>query len=183
MRILFLSFSLLVLLNIHVAAQQQGGVAAEWNTRESIAAMSARIAEVKPILDQLKPQQWVEKGASDAYIQQLASTLVELEGIEWSLGNLGRQPEKLSFAVDAYFRVSSFRSKVNSLNEAVRRYQNPAISELLDAYLGDSSASQIQLQTYLQELAELKEAELEVMASEAQRCRMQQIQRRPGGGE
>lgn len=48
----------------------------------------------------------------------------------------------------------------------------------MDAYLSDSSGSQIQLQQYLKELADLKEAELDVMAQEAQRCRVQQIQRR-----
>ncbi|MCW5963588.1 MAG: hypothetical protein KIT83_06090 [Bryobacterales bacterium] len=155
-------------------------MAAEWNTRESIAAMAARMGEVKPILDQLKPAQWMEKGASEGYAQQLDGTRAELDGVEWSLGNLAGKPEKLSFAVDAYFRVQSFRSKVASINEAVRRYQNPAIAELIDAYLTDSSAAQIQLQTYLRDLSELKEAELEVMESEAQRCRVQQIQRRPG---
>lgn len=63
------------------------------------------------------------------------------------------------------------------MSEAVRNYQNPAVAELIDAYLTDSSASQIQLQGYLTELAGLKEAELDVMSQEAQRCRVQQIQR------
>ena len=180
MRITIAFFLLMITALGSLPAQETGGVSAEWNTLENIAAMSSRISEVKPILDQLKPEQWMEKGAPEAYKTQLDSTRVELEGIVWSLGNLASQPEKLSFAVDAYFRVQSFRLKVGSINEAVRRYQNPAIAELLEAYLVDSSGSQIQLQTYLQDLAALKEAELEVMASEAQRCRVQQIQRRPG---
>lgn len=165
------------------SAQSGGGVPAEWNTRENIAGIGARLSEVKPILEQLKPSVWLEKGASEGYVQQLESVKTELAGIEWSLNNLAGKPEKLSFAVDAYFRVLSFRSKLASVNEAVRRYQNPAIAELVDAYVTDSSAVQIQLQQYLQELAELKEAELEVMESEAQRCRVQQIQRRPGQRE
>jgi hypothetical protein len=154
------------------------GAAAEWNTRESIQAMAKRLGEVKPILEQLKPQEWVTKGAPDAYIQQLASTHEELRGVEWALENLASKPERLGFALDAYFRVQSFRMKVSSVADGVRRYQNPAIAELMDAYLSDSSGSQIQLQQYLKELADLKEAELDVMAQEAQRCRVQQIQRR-----
>lgn len=179
-----LLFAVLVCLSLAFpsssTAQAGGGVPAEWNTRENIAAIGARLAEVKPILEQLKPALWVEKGAAEGYVQQFDSVKTELAGIEWSLNNLAGKPEKLSFAVDAYFRVQSFRAKLGSVNDAVRRYQNPAIAELVDAYLNESSATQIQLQQYLQELAELKEAELEVMESEAQRCRVQQIQRRPG---
>ncbi|MCC6263930.1 MAG: hypothetical protein IT169_10165 [Bryobacterales bacterium] len=159
------------------AASHSSGVGAEWNTRESILEMSKRIAEVKPILEQLKPKEWVSKGAPEAYAQQLESTFVELRGVEWALNNLSGSPEKLSFALDAYFRVQSFRLKVSSMSEAVRNYQNPAVAELIDAYLTDSSASQIQLQGYLTQLTQLKEAELDVMSQEAQRCRVQQIQR------
>lgn len=107
------------------AGGNASGAAAEWNTRESIQAMAKRLAEVKPILDQLKPQEWVNKGAPDAYIQQLASTHEELRGVEWALENLASKPEKLGFALDAYFRVQSFRLKVSSVAEGVRRYQNP----------------------------------------------------------
>ncbi len=180
MRTLLFCLCLTFALPLIAFAQNGGGVAAEWNTRESIAAMATRLGEVKPILEQLKPELWVEKGASEAYTQQLEATRTELHGVEWSLNNLAGKPEKLSFVVDAYFRVQSFRAKVASINDAVRRYQNPAIAELIDAYLTDSSGAQIQLQTYLRDLSELKEAELEVMESEAQRCRVQQIQRKPG---
>jgi len=180
MHTLIVSLALTMVFLQLIPAQDAGGVSAEWNTRESITAMASRLAEVKPILDQLKPANWVEKGASEAYLQQLEATRMELDGVAWALDNLSNKPEKFSFAVDAYFRVQSFRAKVTSITDAVRRYQNPAIAELLDAYLSDSSGSQIQLQSYLRELAELKEAELDVMASEAQRCRVQQIQRRPG---
>lgn len=154
-----------------------GGVGAEWNTRESIQEMSKQLASVKPILDQLRPKEWAEKGAPEAYAQQLESTMTELRGVEWALANLSNKPEQLSYALDAYFRVQSFRLKVGSMSEAVRRYQNPAVSELIDAYLTESSGSQIQLQRYLTDLTEMKEAELEVMSQEAQRCRVQQIQR------
>lgn len=159
---------------------EAGGAAAEWNTRESIEAMGKRLGEVKPILDQLRPQEWVSKGAPEAYVQQLESTFVELTGVDWALTNLASKPEKLGFALDAYFRVQSFRLKVNSIAEAVRRYQNPAVAELMEAYLTESAGSMIQLQAYLKDLTDLKEAELDVMAQEAQRCRVQQMQRRPG---
>jgi hypothetical protein len=178
MRILGL-LSLFVVFCQMVSAQTSGGVAAEWNTRESITAMAQKLGEVKPILTQLKAEQWVANGASEGYIEQLKSLPDEIYGVEWSLGNLAKSPEKLTFAVDAYLRVQALRGKINSVNEAVRRYQNPAIAELIDAYLVESAGSQNQLQVYLRELAELKESELAVMETEAQRCRVQQIQRRP----
>lgn len=180
-RLVLSLFVFLACVSVHAVAQGGPGpssAAAEWNTRESIQAMAKRLAEVKPILEQLKPQEWVNKGAPEAYVQQLASTHEELRGVEWALENLASKPERLGFALDAYFRVQSFRLKVSSVADGVRRYQNPAIAELMDAYLSDSSGSQIQLQQYLKELADLKEAELDVMAQEAQRCRVQQIQRR-----
>ncbi len=179
MRIFAALLPLLFALCQLASAQASGGVAAEWNTRESITAMAQKLSEVKPILSQLKAEQWVEKGASEGYVQQLNALPDEIYGMEWSLGNLAKSPERLTFAVDAYLRVQALRGKINSVNEAVRRYQNPAIAELIDAYLVESAGSQNQLQEYLRELSELKESELDVMAAEAQRCRVQQIQRRP----
>ena len=171
---LLLAFASLCLARSAPPGGNAGGVGAEWNTRERHPKCQAHCrGEAYPGLP--APRNGLTKALRST--RSSWNPPVELRGIEWALNNLSGKPEKLSFALDAYFRVQSFRMKVSSMSEAVRNYQNPAVAELIDAYLTDSSASQIQLQGYLTELAGLKEAELDVMSQEAQRCRVQQIQR------
>jgi hypothetical protein len=53
----------------------------------------------------------------------------------------------------------------------VRRYQNPALADLLTGLVADSSGSRQQLRQYVMDLVSLKEQEYQVMDREAQRCR------------
>ena len=48
-----------------LGAQNQTGVSAEWDISKTVATLSDQVARLKPILDQLTPQEWVAKGAPD----------------------------------------------------------------------------------------------------------------------
>ena len=60
---------------------------------------------------------------------------------------------------------------LTSLIEGVRKYQNPALADLLRGVMSENNASRQQLRQYLVDLAAIKEQEFKVMDQEAQRCR------------
>ena len=58
-----------------------------------------------------------------------------------------------------------------SVVEGVRKYQNPALANLMQGVLGENSANRDRLRQYVQDLAAQKEQEFAVADKEAQRCR------------
>src|SRR5262249_18356248 len=85
--------------------------------------------------------------------------------------SLGKQPEKLTVALDTYFRMQSLEMRLNSLVDGVRNYQNPAVGDLLIGVLAENSTNRDKLRQYITDLARTKEKEFEVADKEAQRCR------------
>jgi len=153
------------------AAAQPGGFVPEWEIRKTVEAVAAQCQRLKPILDQVNPKDWVAKGAPDAYVAQWNSTKSSLEYMRVSAENLTREPERLTFALDTFLRLGSFESLLGSLAEGVRKYQNPAIAELLQGILSENSTNREKLRVYVLELAQVKEQEFKVADQEAQRCR------------
>jgi hypothetical protein len=152
-------------------AQTPAGVATPWDTAPMVAALSAQAARLKPILDQLTPKEWVAKGAPDAYIAQWKGAEDELGFLSDSALALEKQPEKLTLALDTYFRLQSLELRLHSLVEGVRNYQNPAVGDLLVGVAAENSANRDKLRQYITDLASAKEQEFEVADKEAQRCR------------
>jgi hypothetical protein len=158
--VLFLPFSLLA---------QNGGISAEWDLRASLDALAAQTARLVPILEQVRPADW--KGAPGAYAVQLNSARTQAAGLKAVVEALRKDPEKLTTALDVFLRIQSLDSVVRSVIEGVRKYQNPALADLLLGVLSEGGKSQLQLRQYVADLAQLKEAEFQVMEQEAQRCR------------
>ena len=160
-----------VLLITLPALAQTTGVATPWDTTPMIASLSAQAARLKPILDQLTPIEWVQKGAPDAYIAQWKGAEAELGFLGDSAKALEKQPERLTLALDTYFRLQSLELRLNSLVEGVRNYQNPAVGDLLIGVAAENSANRDKLRQYITDLAVTKEQEFEIADKEAQRCR------------
>lgn len=152
-------------------AQTSQGVAADWDIAPTIDALSKTAARVKPILDQLTPQEWVSKGAPQTYVAQWKGAQDELKYLVDSAGALKKQPERLTLALDTYFRLQNLTSRLDTLTDGVRNYQNPAIGDLLVSVLAENSANRDKLRQYITDLAATKEQEFEVVDKEAQRCR------------
>jgi hypothetical protein len=57
-----------------------GGVASEWDVRKLLDSLDLQAQHVKPIIDQVKPQAWVAKGAPQAYVTQWTTAQAELNG-------------------------------------------------------------------------------------------------------
>jgi hypothetical protein len=153
-------------------SQSTTGVTADWDIAPTLDALSAQAKRLKPILDQLTPQEWVAKGAPDTYIQQWKRAQDELGYLVDSAAAVGKQPERLTLALDAYFRLQSLEMRLNSLVDGVRNYQNPAVGDLLMGVLAENSANRDKLRQYITDLAATKEQEFQIVDKEAQRCRV-----------
>lgn len=150
---------------------QSVGLPPEWEVRKSMEDLSAQWKKVQSSLAQAKPQDWVSKGASEGYIRQWQSCQDETTYVMGSLEKVARQPDKLSAALDAYFRTESLQAMAMSVIEGVRRYQNPAIADLMMEDVNRAILGRERLRQYISELSVSREKEFQMMDSEAQRCR------------
>src|SRR5438874_1030471 len=89
--LLFASVSLLV---PSLSAQTPTGVTASWDASIKIAELNAQAVRLKPLLEQLTPQDWVAKGAPQAYVSQWRDAKLELEYLTSAATILEKQPEK-----------------------------------------------------------------------------------------
>ena len=149
----------------------QPTVAPSWDVSKVVAAFSNQAARLKPILDQLKPQEWVSQGAPQTYVQQWQEAKTELGYVGDSARSLEQDPERLTLALDTYFRWQRLAVDLTSLVEGVRHYQNPAVGDLVVAVLGENSTNRQLLQQHITDLAAQNEQEFAVADREAQRCR------------
>jgi hypothetical protein len=142
-----------------------------WDIAPVIEDFSAKAQRLKPLLDELKPQEWVQKGAPDTYLSQLVSAEQEMDYLTKSAKLLQEQPEKLTLAFDTYFRWESLHARLGTLREGARRYQDPNIGDLLEAVFAVNVSNHDKLRQYISDLASQKEEEFSVVNREAQRCR------------
>ena len=165
-------FALLVIpLAPSAASAQSGGLPPEWEIKKNMEALVSGIAKIKPVLDQIDPKKWVEQGAPDGYVTQHNEAGRTLGYLARSAEALGKKPDKLSQAMDAFFRLQFLEGTLQSLGQGIRRYQNPALGDLMDALVAENTTNREKLRQYMMELAAQKESEFDVIDREAQRCR------------
>lgn len=150
---------------------QAPGVVAEWDIRKNIQDVVADTNRLRPIIEQIKPKEWVAKGAPQAYLVQWDKTRIQVDGLAGSAGLLSKDPEKISAALDTFFRLQYVEMMLNSLAEGVRKYQNPALADLITGIVSSQAANRQKLQQYVVDLAATKEQEFAIIDKEAQRCR------------
>ena len=159
------------LLSITLWGQAPPSVAASWDVSRSVGELAAQIAQLKPLVGRLTPQSWVQKGAPDAYIAQWQGAQQELGYLDQTTKTLEKQPEKLTAALDVYFRLQGVEWRLQSLVEGARKYQSPTAGDQLAQALGESATKRDQLRQYITDLAAQNEQEFAVVDREAQRCR------------
>jgi hypothetical protein len=155
------------------------GVGADWDIVAIVQALSQNAARLVPLVEQLTPNDWLAKGAPDAYVAQWQTARKELASLSTSTKALEKDPEKLTAALDTYFRFQLIDGQLKSLANGVRQYQNPAVADLLVSALSENSVNRDHLQQHITDLAEQKEKEFQVVDKEAQRCRAQVIRQVP----
>jgi uncharacterized membrane protein YccC len=149
---------------------QQAGVPPEWETRKLLDSIVANARKIEPVVNEIHPASWKEHGAPDAYQAQWRSVLNAIAGLQSVSSQLSKEPTRLSLTLDTLFRLDSLHIHLGSLASGVRRYQNPALADLLLGIADENAANRENLRQYALDLAASKEGELKVMESEAQRC-------------
>ncbi len=144
----------------------------EWEIRENLASLVSGTERLKPLLEAAKPDQWTQKGAAEPYRAQWQSVTAEVGYVGQAAGELQRQPERLTLALETYFRMQSLNSMLSSLNEGIRKYHNPALADLISGSMNANAAPCEKLRQFIVQLAAAKEEQFKVMDQEAQRCRV-----------
>lgn len=162
---------LLVAAGLCAAPAIAQGVDSEWDVRTMVSSLQRQEQHLRPLLDQVKPDTWVANGAPEAYIAQWKSTRAELNYLFQTSDAFLKQPERLTLALDTYFRMQSIDSMLASLVQGIRKYQSPAVAQQVQNVINETSMNRDKLREYIRELALQKEQEFQVADREAQRCR------------
>ena len=147
------------------------GVASEWDVRAMLSSLQTQAQHLKPVLDQIKPDAWVANGAQQTYVAQWKESEANLRYLQQTSEAFFKQPERLTLALDTYFRMQAVDLVLRSLAEGIRKYQNPAVAELVQGIVNENSGNRDKLREYIRQLAQEKEEEFQVVDREAQRCR------------
>lgn len=170
-----MKFTILACLSVSFAAMgqtsQSNGVNSEWDVQKLLDSLKLQAQHLQPIIQQVKPETWVANGAPQAYVTQWKTAQDEIKYLVASCDALEKQPERLTLALDAFFRMQAMESTLGSVIEGVRKYQNPALADLVRAVMGENSANRERLRQYITDLAAQKEQEFTIADREAQRCR------------
>lgn len=150
---------------------QTTGVMSEWDVSTMLTSLENRAKQLAPTIEKMRPDIWKANGAPPTYGQQWTTAKNEVQYLIGSAQALSKDPERLTLALETLFRMQALDTTLDSLIEATRKYQNPALADVLQARLGETSVSRDKLRQYVVELAAQKEHEFQVMDSEAQRCR------------
>ncbi len=153
------------------SSQAGNGVASEWDVRKLLDSLDLQAQHWKPIIEQVKPETWLAKGAPKTYVTQWNSAQAQLKYMLSSSEALSKQPERLTLALDTLFRMQAMESTLTSVIEGVRKYQNSALADLMQFAMNENNTNGDRLRQYIQDLAAQKEQEFQVADREAQRCR------------
>ena len=165
----------LILLMLSASPQ---GVAPGWDLKPQVEKIVPQVERLRPLIGRLDPVQWTAAGAPAAYEKQWRDCLDGIGHVQNTALRLAEKPDRLSLAAETLVRLESLIEHSLSLSQAVRRYQNPAIAELLESEISAAGASREWLRRHVMELAATREQELATAEKEAQRCRTEII--RPG---
>ena len=150
---------------------QDEGLMPQWEVLEMTERLVKHTENVKTILDQVRPKEWIQDGAPEAYVSQYQTLQTELTNVKLSAEALGRKPETLSLTVHTFLWIDRVNSMLDSMAEGVGRYQNPSVAELLIAARNQNQAAELRLKDYMRQLADQWQARMEIAHDEAQRCR------------
>lgn len=157
----------------------EDGMIPSWEVSDLAAEVEKNAQGVARILEQIRPKEWIQDGAPAAYVDQHETLGRDLENLALSAQNLGRNPEKLSAAIDTFLWLDRFNSMTQSMAAGVRKYQNAAVADLLESATSRGAGSVEQLKSYMRQLAVASEHRMETAHAEAQRCRVELMNRPP----
>lgn len=153
-------------------AQAESGLETPWDVRTIIAAINKDTQKLRPLLAQLKPQQWYDQnGAPSTYILQLQSAQQQINDVDVTTKMLAQKTEDLALGMDEYFRLEALDISTRSLAEGARRYGPPGQADRLDALIAQNFSNRQRFRDYLKDLATSTQQNFKIADEEAQRCR------------
>ena len=147
------------------------GLEPTWDIAAVIQEIGTHAGRLLPALNQLNTRAWVTKGASDTYVEQWESSWKQTQAVATEAESLARNPEKLSAALQLFFRMESLELMIGSLQQGAAKYQSAEAGQTLAALFAEGGANRERLRAYIVNLASEREHQFEVMDKEAQRCR------------
>jgi hypothetical protein len=147
-----------------------------WQARDNVAQFVTQVQKLKPLLDRIDTGIMVQEGGPASYADALRSTKAQLDYVLTVAARLQAQPDALSVAMEAYFRVEGQEGMIRSLVDGVRKYQSPDLAAMLQGAVTDTANGREKLKQYMVELAVSRETEFRIMDEEAQRCRQRILQ-------
>lgn len=153
------------------AQQAPAGLETPWDVRKILSDILAQVTQLKPLLPQLNPQQWADKGASSTYVLQWQTAQRQTDDVQSFARQLSQKTDSLSLALEVYFRLEALEITARSLDEGAQRYGTRPLADKLAAYVAYSFDSRQRLRDYLKDLAGSTEQNFKIADEEAQRCR------------
>jgi len=147
------------------------GLEPAWDIAVVLQEIGTHSGRLMSALQQLDPAGWVSKGASETYVQQLESSRQQAQAVTVEALALSKNPEKLSVALQLFFRLESLETMLASLQQGAAKYQNPQVAQAVATTYAEGAANRERLREYIVNLAAEREHQFEVMDREAQRCR------------
>ena len=147
------------------------GIIGSWDAATQVKSLAERAKGLDPVLAEVEPEEWIQKGAPEAYVRQLQSTQLEMRNLVAAADRFAKRPEQLSAAMDTYFLMQSMEQLAGSLSQGVRKYQSNELADQLTEALASNALDRDQLKSYIIDLAKMREQEFQVANEEAQRCR------------
>jgi hypothetical protein len=147
------------------------GVQTPWDVRTIIDGVIKENSEFQPVLAAIRPQDWIAKGASPVYIQQLQQAQQQTRDVVITSKLLAQRTDQLSLALEEYFRLEALDVTARSLEEGLRRYSDRASGDKLSALIAHNFGAREHFRDYLSSLAVTQEENFKVADQEAQRCR------------
>jgi hypothetical protein len=147
------------------------GVQTPWDARTILNHLIQENEAFAPVLSSIRTQEWVSKGASPVYTQQLQLAQRQVNDVVIVSKQLAQNTDRLSLALDDYFRLEALDVTSRSLEEGVRRYGDRATADKLSAMIAHNFGAREQFRDYIANLAVSEEQNFRVADEEAQRCR------------
>jgi len=153
------------------AFAQQASVLTEYDAVQLFNAVADQTAKLAPMIEQINTAEWVAKGAAPTYTQLRDGAVAQNKAIVNAMHGLVQHPTKLSECLSALFRIQSMEMELISLDTGLRKYQNPALADLIGSLLAEGNRNRDRFRQYVVDLTGHKEQQFDVADKEAQRCR------------
>ena len=164
------SFWMMLLLAAPTFAQQ-ASIMTDYDAAQLFNTIADQTQKLGPMIDQINTPDWIARGAAPTYSQLRDEALAQNKAIVQAMHDLVQHPSKLSDCLSALFRIQSMEMELISLDPGLRKYQNPALADLISSLLAEGNRNRDRFREYVVDLASHKEQQFDVADKEAQRCR------------